>query len=115
MGNVSRSLFAKGMTAEGSSWRVILTARTVKPCPLYPWYIFSMDCISARHGGHQVAHKLTRTACPRKSDNLTDSPASVFSSKSGARKPCCGAGIFPDVEVPDRSALTKIQANPAIR
>ena len=29
-----------------------------------------MDCISARQGGHQVAHKLTSTACPRRSESL---------------------------------------------
>jgi hypothetical protein len=43
------------------------------------------------------------------------SPFDVFSSKSGAKNPFCGAGIFPDVDAPDLSALTKIQANPRIR
>src|SRR5512138_2107278 len=115
MGKVSSSFSANGAMADGSSCWVILTASMTKPCSLYSRYIASSDCISARQGGHQVAHKLTSTACPRRSDNLTDSPSSVFNSKSGARKPCCGAGTFPDVEPPDLSALMKIQASPAVR
>src|SRR5580704_17172172 len=46
--------------------------------------------VSARHGGHQVAKKLTTTTLPRKSESLTDFPPVVCSEKSGAIEPSAG-------------------------
>jgi hypothetical protein len=55
-----------------------------------------MAGISARQGGHHVAHKLTSTACPRRSESLTVSPSNVCDSKSvGGKESLLWCGDLP--------------------
>src|SRR3546814_5659201 len=46
--------------------------------------VCSSDLISSRQGGHQVAHMLRSTVCPRKSDKLPIEPSFATNRTGGS-------------------------------
>ena len=72
-----------------------------------------MAGISARHGAHHDAHKLTTTTLPRKSANLSRPPPNSSRSKSGAAKPTCGAAEVVKADRVVKSREATIQPPPS--